>query len=62
VGDLKELSMEPNITRNRLIALAVGAVGGAILMNSLIGVVAGAVLAFCIYELGAMIDAVSKKW
>jgi len=54
--------MEPNMTRNRLIALAVGAVGGVILMNSLVGLIAGAVLALCVYEIGAMIDAIGKKW
>lgn len=48
--------------RNRLVALAVGAVGGAILSGSLMGVLAGAVLAFCIYEIGAMIDVMGKKW
>jgi hypothetical protein len=54
--------MEPNMTRNRLLALGIGAVGGAILLNSLLGVFAGAVLAFCVYELGAMIDMIGKKW
>ena len=54
--------MEQNATRNRLIALAVGAVGGTILMHSLLGTVAGAILGFCIYEIGAMIDAIGKKW